>query len=264
MNATVKEIQKLTDLFAAMSISISSKSILTRMNTMELGIGELIYYLENFHISIPPKSALTTENLNTTDIDRLTSLLKYFHILTSSKGTQESRMNIADIQNLIDLFGKSLISKPSKFIPATINITEVQNPKYFTEIEIASIATASTGAQGSLPTTTDVTSASSVSSSSSSKLISFIDFNDRSPEARDARLANLLLSLDEDIPEEVDDTIKTLIKNQTTTTMKFGDHFLEYKQQMATKRLTEKRLPTSAARSSHQKSPSPRNHTNAL
>jgi hypothetical protein len=127
------------------------------------------------------------------------------------------------------------------------------------------IATASTGAQGSLSTTSDVTSASSVSSSSSSSnLISFIDFNDRSPEARDARLANLLLSLDEDIPEDVDDTVKTLIKNQITTTMKFGDHYLEYKQQMATKRLTEKKLPTSAARSSHQKSPSPRNHTNAL
>jgi hypothetical protein len=212
MNTKVKEIQKLTNLFAAVSISISSKSILTTMNIMELGIGEFIYYLEKFHISTPPKSALTTENTNAMDIDGLACLLKNVHILTSSKDTQESRTNIADIQNLINLSEESPISKPSKFIPATINITEVQNPMYFTEIEIASIATASTGAQDSLSTTSDVTSASSVSSSSSSNLISFIDFNDRSPEARDARLANLLLSLDEDITEEVDDTIKTLIK----------------------------------------------------
>jgi hypothetical protein len=92
-----------------------------------------------------------------------------------------------------------------------------------------------------------VTSASSLLSSP--KSIDLIDFNNRSLEARDARLANAILSLDEDIPEDIDDSIKQLLKNHVaiTTSSEFDDHYLEYKQQMATKRIAEKKLPTSKA-----------------
>lgn len=81
------------------------------------------------------------------------------------------------------------------------------------------------------------------------------DFNDRSPETRDARLATLILALDEDIPENVDDSIKELIQKHTSATAGafiVSEHYLEYKQQMAAKKATEKELPRSKGRSPRQ------------
>jgi hypothetical protein len=143
-----------------------------------------------------------------------------------------------------------------------MNTMDLRKLSYLNEIGASSVATSSNSAQdsssGSISSTSDVTSASSLSSSN------FIDFSNRRAEARDARLANSILSLDEDIPEDIDDSIKTLLKNHITTTMKVDDHYLEYKQQMATKRYNEKKLPTSKARSARQKSSAPQiDHTTA-
>jgi hypothetical protein len=128
---------------------------------------------------------------------------------------------------------------------------ELQKLNNIIEVETSSVAIPSNSTQytdsDSHSIASSVTSASSLSSSP--KSIDFIDFNNRSPEARDARVANSILSLDEDIPEDIDDSIKQLLKNHIaiTTSLEFDDHYLEYKQQMATKRITEKKLPTSKA-----------------
>jgi len=128
---------------------------------------------------------------------------------------------------------------------------ELQKLNNIIEVETSSVATSSNNTQytdsDSHSIASSVTSASSLSSSP--KSIDFIDFNNRSPEARDARVANSLLSLDEDIPEDLDDSIKQLLKyhNAITTSLEHDDHYLEYKQQMATKRIAEKKLPISKA-----------------
>ena len=71
-------------------------------------------------------------------------------------------------------------------------------------------------------------------------------FNDRSPETRDARMANSILALDEDIPMDVDDSIKTLLYNNTDTTSSTMD-YLDYKETMAEKKATTPALPKSKA-----------------
>jgi hypothetical protein len=139
---------------------------------------------------------------------------------------------------------------------------DLQKLRDINEIKASSVETSSNSTQDSssdsMSSTSGVTSASSLSSSN------FIDFNSRSPEARDARLANSILSLDDDIPEYIDDSIKTLLKIHITAIMKTDDHYLEYKQQMAAKRYNEKKFPTSKARSARQKSPPQSNHSKLL
>jgi hypothetical protein len=136
---------------------------------------------------------------------------------------------------------------------------ELQKLNNIIEVETFSVATSSNNTKysdsDSHSIASSVTSASSLSSSP--KNIDFTDFNNRSPEARDARVASSILSLDEDIPEDIDDSIKQLLKNHValTTSLEFDDHYLEYKQQMATKRIAEKKLPTSKTGSIRQISP---------
>jgi hypothetical protein len=126
------------------------------------------------------------------------------------------------------------LQKLNNIIEETSSVTTSSNSTQFSDSDSHSIASS-------------VTSESSLSSSP--KSIDFIDFNNRSREARDARLANSILSLDEDIPEDIDDSIKQLLKNHVaiTTSLEFDDHYLEYKQQVATKRIAEKKLLTSKA-----------------
>ncbi|KUJ22572.1 uncharacterized protein LY89DRAFT_762900 [Mollisia scopiformis] len=90
--------------------------------------------------------------------------------------------------------------------------------------------------------------------------ISSDDFNDRSMDIRDARLANSILSLDEDIPEHIDASIKELLTTHNNTTGALGymefivtEEYLEYKHSIAAKKATEKKLPRSKGRRSSQK-----------
>lgn len=87
------------------------------------------------------------------------------------------------------------------------------------------------------------------------------DFNDRTAEVRDARLANAILCLDEDIPENLDNSIKELLQKHASNTnasalgpMSFlvSEHYLEFKAQQAAKKATEKKLPRSKGRSVRQ------------
>ncbi|CZS91217.1 uncharacterized protein RAG0_01944 [Rhynchosporium agropyri] len=78
------------------------------------------------------------------------------------------------------------------------------------------------------------------------------EFNDRTAEIRDARLANAILCLDEDIPEDLDDSIKDLLQKHTTDTTSLGsmsflvsEHYLDFKVQREAKKATEKKLPRS-------------------
>lgn len=85
-----------------------------------------------------------------------------------------------------------------------------------------------------------------------------VPFNDRSMEARDARLANALYSLDEDLPQNIDDSIKNFLMAHLNSTpsglgrMEFlvDENYLEYKSNLATKRALEKKLPRSKGRRS--------------
>lgn len=267
MNTFDMDMQTLTNLLDGLSLSTASKSILNTINTMDLDFRELVGLLENFSVSTSAKSTLSTMNNNTADIQELNNLLEIFSISTSTKSTSLTT-DTKDFQQLIDFLKNPSISTSPKSTFATINTTEIQIPKDLTNAETCSIATTSTSTQDSdsdslFSTASDVTYESSVSSENPYH-IDFIDSNNRSPEARNARLANLILSLDEDIPQDVDDSIKILLKNHTNTAIKFGDHYLEYKQQMATKRFTEKKLPISKSRSTRQKSPPPNNLTNSL
>lgn len=94
------------------------------------------------------------------------------------------------------------------------------------------------------------------STSSASTAFTDIDFNDRCPEVKQARLASSILSLDEDIPEYIDQSIKKLLMQYNNTTaalerldfMVSQEEYLEYKQQMAAQRAREKKLPRSNGR----------------
>lgn len=134
---------------------------------------------------------------------------------------------------------------------------EIQKLNNHNEVDISSIATSSEDTQDflfdALSKISNITSASKFSSPNLN------DFNDRSPNARDARLANSILSLDEDIPQDVDYGIKRLLKSHITTAMELEDHYLEFKQHMAIINSTDKNLPRSKARSARQSSPSPKN-----
>lgn len=73
--------------------------------------------------------------------------------------------------------------------------------------------------------------------------------SDRSLETRNARLASALLSLDEDIPTDADDSIKDLIKAHTPTfSPMFDENYQDYKAGLAAKRASEKKLPRSKGR----------------
>ncbi|KAG4440454.1 hypothetical protein IFR05_004048 [Cadophora sp. M221] len=87
------------------------------------------------------------------------------------------------------------------------------------------------------------------------------NFNDRTAEVRDARMANAILCLDEDIPENLDDSIKELLQKHASNTnasalgpMSFmvSEHYLEFNAQQAAKKATEKKLPRSKGRSVRQ------------
>ena len=83
-----------------------------------------------------------------------------------------------------------------------------------------------------------------------------VPFNDRSVETRNARLAHALDSLDEDLPQHVDETIKDLLKyhiNSMPTALGnkeflVDENYVEYKNNLAAKRSLEKRLPKSKGR----------------
>jgi hypothetical protein len=94
----------------------------------------------------------------------------------------------------------------------------------------------------------DSNSTTSETSSTSSQ--DSTDFHIRTLEIRNARLATSLLSLDEDIPRDLDDSIKQLLEKNTRATAspleyRGSQHYLEYKQQLAAKHASEKKLPRS-------------------
>ncbi|KAL2064866.1 hypothetical protein VTL71DRAFT_4006 [Oculimacula yallundae] len=83
------------------------------------------------------------------------------------------------------------------------------------------------------------------------------EFNDRTSEVRDMRLANAIICLDEDIPEDLDDSIKELLHKHTSDTnanalgpMSFlvSEHYLAFKAQRDAKKANEKKLPRSKGR----------------
>ncbi|KAE8447446.1 hypothetical protein EG329_010719 [Mollisiaceae sp. DMI_Dod_QoI] len=85
------------------------------------------------------------------------------------------------------------------------------------------------------------------------------DFNYRTPEIRDSRMANSLLSLDEDIPQHVDESIKQLLTAHANTMNALGpmefivsEDYLEYKQRIAARKATEKKLPRSRGQQKSQ------------
>jgi len=92
-------------------------------------------------------------------------------------------------------------------------------------------------------------------SSESSKTLSSISSPtiERSIETRNARLASSILSLDEDIPDDIDDSIKALVKPYLSSNpsalgaMEFlvDEDYLEYKANIAAKKASEKKLPKS-------------------
>jgi hypothetical protein len=133
-----------------------------------------------------------------------------------------------------------------------------QVKKDINNFETSSIATTSGGTHVSDSDSDSLSTTSDVSSASSALPANLIDFNNRSPEARDARLANSIFSLDEDIPQDIDNSIKEILKNHTeriiVSSLDFLDdkNYLEYKQQMAAKRIAEKNLPKSKGRSIRQ------------
>lgn len=106
-----------------------------------------------------------------------------------------------------------------------------------------------------LSNTTDITiddNDSATTSTTSTTISSVPDFNDRRLEVRDLRLANAILSLDEDIPENIDESIRGLltassVPNGALAHMEYltSEHYQEYKQQLAAKKATEKKLPRS-------------------
>ncbi len=74
----------------------------------------------------------------------------------------------------------------------------------------------------------------------------------RNAETRDARIANSLLSLDEDIPEHIDESIKELLKAHSNRIDALGcmkvivsEDYLAYKQRIAARKAVEKKLPRS-------------------
>jgi hypothetical protein len=95
----------------------------------------------------------------------------------------------------------------------------------------------------------------------------FLPFNDRSMETRDARLASALYSLDEDLPQDIDESIKILLRvHANSTPSAFGhvefladDNYLEYKSTLAAKRALEKELPKCKSRATKGLT----NHTNS-
>lgn len=122
--------------------------------------------------------------------------------------------------------------------------------------QLAEAASLSLSSTSSVTTTTgDSSSVSDLIITDNSSITSFdvVPFNDRSIEIRDVRLANALDSLDEDIPQDVDDSIEDLIKRHTNPQptalgqMAFlvDEDYLEYKNNLAAKRASEKKLPKS-------------------
>ena len=136
---------------------------------------------------------------------------------------------------------------------------------YLTTRDFSSSSTSTSSLSGSY---TSVTSDSTMESGFTSTenlptgSSDVIPFNDRSMEIRNARLANALDSLDEDLPENVDDSIKNLLRNYTDSKpsalspMKFivNDKYLDYKSNLAAKRALEKKLPKSKGRRFQQPS----------
>jgi hypothetical protein len=77
------------------------------------------------------------------------------------------------------------------------------------------------------------------------------DQNDRSTATRKARFANALLCLDEVVPEDIDESIKAIVRSHTDPTAMAeqflcGDSF-EYKNSMAVKRGSQRKLARSRA-----------------
>jgi hypothetical protein len=189
-----------------------------------------------------------------TIMDHLTTRLDLFSLLTpltlKLKNTQNFKNSTKDASS-----PNATTESVSSPLPCGIkeDIAKLENS---IESDTSSIAASSSGTQDSdsesLSTVSDVTSASGISSPS------IIDFHDRSLEARDARLANSILSLDEDIPQDIDDSIKELLKSYTDIAIGppkkilLDQHYWEYKQQIAAKRAGEKKLPKSKGRSTCQ------------
>ncbi|TVY83987.1 hypothetical protein LSUE1_G001336, partial [Lachnellula suecica] len=102
----------------------------------------------------------------------------------------------------------------------------------------------------------EMSNASELSTPSSTFNFEVTPFNDRSPETRNARMASALLALDEDVPMDVDDSIKDLLEtNNDSTPSALGptmdwivsDNYLDLQEAMAEKKAATPKLPKSRA-----------------
>ncbi|TVY86619.1 hypothetical protein LAWI1_G007016 [Lachnellula willkommii] len=103
----------------------------------------------------------------------------------------------------------------------------------------------------------DKCSISETSSTASTFSFEMSPFNDRSLRTRDARMANAILALDEDVPMDVDASIKALWENNhgtTSSTMDYltDDNYLDYKELAAEKKAATPALPKSKAHQAHR------------
>lgn len=103
----------------------------------------------------------------------------------------------------------------------------------------------------------DMCSIPETSSPASTFSFEMSPFIDRSLKTRNARMANAILALDEDVPMDVDDSIKTLFENHKGTKSSSidyltDDNYLDYKELAAAKKAATPALPKSKRHQAYQ------------